>query len=474
MVSCETSETMMDSDNQYEEESLLSHYRPSYFMRKRRGNRELAMITPRKLDLKATVAFLTRALIEMPRLGPPVDLSLYKRPPDKDGNKKDSNSDDENGGDDDDDDRKKREQEKKKQEDDEEEFAQQQGKRKHKNTEEDDGKRDILRLSEGEEIDIVYTWVNGTDEKWLKSHNVFLKKMKDDIDEGTRLFSDNGELRYSLRSVDHYCKALNVRNIYIVTEEQTPSWLNRDNDRIKVITHAEMMDEEDVPSFSTFGIEINLDRIPGLREHFIYFNDDFFVGQPLTRDSFFDKKGRLKIFMSNKQVEGGECEKTHPWRCATQYVSKLFDVRYRKRRRTYAAHAPLLMSKRVMRRMRKEFAKEFKETSSHRFRGIGDNLTLYFMYAEYLRAKKYPVALSLGTDHMSYQYVDVFENASGKRWNLKSAETQNLLWKRFLETGDARFFVINKGDGKNVLIKNFLRIRFPVPSQYEDADIPNY
>ena len=48
-------------------------------------------------------------------------------------------------------------------------------------------------------------------------------------------FSDNEELRYSLRSIEK--NAGWIRNVYIVTNGQIPYWLNLENPRVKVITH---------------------------------------------------------------------------------------------------------------------------------------------------------------------------------------------------------------------------------------------
>lgn len=48
-------------------------------------------------------------------------------------------------------------------------------------------------------------------------------------------FADNGELKYSLRSLEKFAPW--TRYVYIVTNGQIPSWLNLNNKRIKIITH---------------------------------------------------------------------------------------------------------------------------------------------------------------------------------------------------------------------------------------------
>ena len=51
-------------------------------------------------------------------------------------------------------------------------------------------------------------------------------------------FNDNNELKYSLRSVEKNMPF--IRNIFIVTNGQIPSWLNLNNSKIKIVTHKEI------------------------------------------------------------------------------------------------------------------------------------------------------------------------------------------------------------------------------------------
>ena len=115
-------------------------------------------------------------------------------------------------------------------------------------------------------------------------------------DVGAHRFADNEELRYSLRSL--YKFAPWVRNIYILTNGQIPNWLNIQNDRIKVITHAEIFSNKShLPTFSSPSIESNLHNIPGISEHFLYFNDDVFLGQPIYPEDLISPTG-YKVFLA--------------------------------------------------------------------------------------------------------------------------------------------------------------------------------
>lgn len=60
--------------------------------------------------------------------------------------------------------------------------------------------------------------------------------------------SDNGELRYSLRSIEAFAPW--VRNIYIVTNGQVPSWLNIKHPRLFIIKHEDIFDNKThLPTF---------------------------------------------------------------------------------------------------------------------------------------------------------------------------------------------------------------------------------
>lgn len=66
-------------------------------------------------------------------------------------------------------------------------------------------------------IDVVYTWVNGSDPEHVKLRNGFDPKTKG-FDNSKVRYNDWGTLKYSIRSVR--MNAAWVRNIYIVTTGQ--------------------------------------------------------------------------------------------------------------------------------------------------------------------------------------------------------------------------------------------------------------
>ncbi|XP_046849520.1 N-acetylglucosamine-1-phosphotransferase subunits alpha/beta-like isoform X2 [Xenia sp. Carnegie-2017] len=110
-------------------------------------------------------------------------------------------------------------------------------------------------------------------------------------------FADNQELRYSLRSVEKFAPW--VRQIFIVTNGQIPSWLNLNNPRIKIVTHREIFSNQShLPTFSSPAIESHLHKIPGLSKKFIYLNDDVMFGAEVWPDDFYTHSKGQKIFLS--------------------------------------------------------------------------------------------------------------------------------------------------------------------------------
>jgi hypothetical protein len=149
-------------------------------------------------------------------------------------------------------------------------------------------------------IDLVYLWVDGSDENWLKKKEYWRKK--DDphwlYATSTARWRDRDELRHSLRSVEMYLPW--VRQIFIVTDHQVPSWLNTNHPKIRIVDHTEIFPPDALPVFNSNAIESRLSYIPGLAEHFIYLNDDVFVNAPLTPDFFFDADGKPISYIDRK------------------------------------------------------------------------------------------------------------------------------------------------------------------------------
>ena len=78
-----------------------------------------------------------------------------------------------------------------------------------------------------------------------------------------------------------------VHKIYVVTDNQTPYWLNTDDEKIAAVDHADFIPEKYLPLFNSCAIECNVHRIPGLSDTFVYFNDDMYLNAPVREEDFF-------------------------------------------------------------------------------------------------------------------------------------------------------------------------------------------
>lgn len=103
-------------------------------------------------------------------------------------------------------------------------------------------------------------------------------------------FIDNNELYYCIRSIRAFAPW--IRRIFVVTDDQTPSFLtpeycNKHN--IRIVDHTEVFAgyEWALPTFNTRTIESVIWRIEGLAPRFISFNDDFLLTRPVSPEDFF-------------------------------------------------------------------------------------------------------------------------------------------------------------------------------------------
>lgn len=147
-------------------------------------------------------------------------------------------------------------------------------------------------MAEGmqEGIDFVLTWVDGSDPKWLRDKEETFRKYgaaypQDPGSVGVARYRDWGLLKYWFRAVETYAPW--VRKIHLVTCGQTPPFLDVRHEKIHQVFHEDIMRKEDLPTFNARAIELNLHRIEGLSERFVYFNDDMFLTGPVTPEDFF-------------------------------------------------------------------------------------------------------------------------------------------------------------------------------------------
>lgn len=126
-------------------------------------------------------------------------------------------------------------------------------------------------------IDVVYTWSG--------------EKTSNDIRLGY-----NYELKYSLRSIYYFAPWVNKIYILMNNPKRTPSWIKKDNNKIIIVNHLETFPSTKyLPNTNSNAIETTIPNIEGLSEHFIYLNDDIFLGRKSKYTDFFTHDGKAYV-----------------------------------------------------------------------------------------------------------------------------------------------------------------------------------
>jgi hypothetical protein len=147
-------------------------------------------------------------------------------------------------------------------------------------------------------VDAVYTWANAGDPDYQAARRAARERYAADgypqSSHAVHRYRDNGELRHSLRSIDRNAPFL--RRVHVVHGGAPPAWLRTDDPSLSLVRDDTLFpDPALAPSYSSDAIEAFLHRIPGLAEHYVYLNDDFFLAAPTSVEDFFDADGTAVV-----------------------------------------------------------------------------------------------------------------------------------------------------------------------------------
>lgn len=234
-------------------------------------------------------------------------------------------------------------------------------------------------------IDLVYTWVDGDDPAWRARRAPFIEDRSDQSSDAVRdaRFRNRNELYYSISSVKRYMPWVN--RIYVVTDRQVPARVMADFTDVIIVDHSEIFPDPSVlPVFNSHAIEATLHRIPGLSEHYIYFNDDILVARPLTPDQFFLSNGVAKFFPHGVEINyGGHDDKPHLQAGANNRALLLRDFGVEIVRGMM--HTPHPQRRSVAEDLERSYPEEFARTRASRFRSptdisVASSLVPYYGY----------------------------------------------------------------------------------------------
>lgn len=309
-------------------------------------------------------------------------------------------------------------------------------------------------------IDVVYTWVDDSDPVWRASRD----RARQLVTPGglhvqaanDSRYTSRDELRYSLRSIHQ--NAPWVRNIYLVTAGQAPSWLNTRHPNLHVVDHRDIFsDFTALPTFNSHAIESQLHHIPGLSECFLYLNDDVFFGRPVTPGNFFHPNGITKFFTSPALIPGGAVSPSDlPVDAAGKNSRWLIAQKFGLAISQKMKHTPHALRRTVLQEIEEEFPEEYAATQHSRFRSprdvpIASSLHHYFAY--------HSARATLG--EIQYRYIDLSADLAERRLN-------TLLANRNMDTFCLNDTVVSADpQAQGEMLQRFLDSYFPVPSPYE-------
>ncbi|WP_435209067.1 stealth family protein [Streptomyces sp. bgisy034] len=235
-------------------------------------------------------------------------------------------------------------------------------------------------------VDIVYTWVDGEEPEMRAKRARYQEHGIAEIldkETGASRYTSHDELKYSLRSLAMYADF--VRHIYLVTDGQKPHWLDDSAPGITVVDHRDIFPEGVLPVFNSHAIETRLHHIPGLSEHYLYFNDDVFVGRRVTAEHFFHGSGLMKIPVSPLKIGVG---KPHAEETATNSANKnvrrLLLEKFGRMTTNNFMHTPLPQHRETLQALEELFPQDVARTTASRFRSPQDlamTAPLLYQYA---------------------------------------------------------------------------------------------
>lgn len=311
-------------------------------------------------------------------------------------------------------------------------------------------------------IDVVYTWVDGADPQWRARKNATLaahhRAELNELAANDSRYASRDELRYSLRSLAAFAPW--VRHIYLVTDDQLPPWLDLSHPMITLVRHGDIFsDPGHLPTFNSHAIESQLHHIPGLAEHFLYFNDDMFLGRPVMPQTFFHGNGIAKYFHSPAPVDPGPAT-VHdtPVMAAGKNNRRHIQDRFGRNITQKMRHVPYPLRRSVLEEIETELGPQVKATASHQFRhpddlSIPSSLAHYWAY---LTGRSVPGSIN-------YTYGDLGDA-------LTPFKLARMLVKR-----NVQVFCLNDTDANDsntlaqegALLHDFLSAYFPFRAPFE-------
>lgn len=307
-------------------------------------------------------------------------------------------------------------------------------------------------------VDLVYTWVDGTDPDWLARKAAFDKPRNGLHEQSASVarFVTRDELRYSLRSVAMFAPW--VRRIHIVTDAQVPAWLDTGHPQITIVDHREIFTDPSVlPVFNSHAIESQLHHIPDLAEQYLYLNDDIFFGRLVEPELFFEGSGLAKFFLSTETIPPGPVSAADvPAIAAAKRMRDLLAHDFGVTVTQKFEHGAHPQRRSAMMEMEKYYPGEFERVTAARFRhpddlSIASSLHHYFAY---LTGYAVP-------GKMDYRYQDIGLPSTPRKLDAILRDRPQVFCLNDIDSSPEQF------EAQRARLGEFFETYFPVPSPFE-------
>lgn len=283
-----------------------------------------------------------------------------------------------------------------------------------------------------EEIDFVVLWVDGGDPEWQKEKAQYSPYG----DTSVQRYRDWDIFNYWFRGVEKFAPW--VRRVHLVTWGHLPKWLDTSNPKLHIVNHRDYMPGEYLPCFNSNALELNMHRIEGLTERFVYFNDDVhLIGHVSPEDFFRDGKPvdmlalqpvvanphspvMSYIYLNNALVLSKHFDKRETMRKfpgkyfrigypPMYFVYNLLEVAFPKFTGFYNSHGPAPMMKSTFRELWDCEGELMDAVSRERFRSKNDISQYVIRDWEKLKGNFVPRNM-----HRNFRYIEVSSDKAEK------------------------------------------------------------
>ena len=311
-------------------------------------------------------------------------------------------------------------------------------------------------------VDVVVTWVDGRDPAWNRARLDRLAGLSGTAttreSSGQARFLSRDELRYSFRSIHLFAPW--VRKIHLVTAGQVPEWLDRSHPQVAVVDHSAILPADALPTFNSHAIESALHRLPDLAEHFVYLNDDFFLGRPLGPEAFFSPAGLAAVWFSPNTIGLDETPDAAPYLKAAWNNRRLLQETFGAVVTDNLAHAPYPHRRSVLEEIERRFPGQVAATARSPFRSDTD-LSLLSSFAQHFGLLTGSAYVAEHPDQSERAYINI--SNSDLEWQLKKALQRQ---QDFVCLADHHDHALDQ-DRLDRTLTDFMATYFPVAAPWE-------